>query len=67
MDTPDDRSLEARASAAECLRLAAVATDAGSRAALLLMAQKWMEHADARSGALRSDALLPEPVTKIET
>jgi hypothetical protein len=58
---PDDQARESRASAAECLRLATTATSPGSRASLVLLAQKLIERANRR--AARSpgpDALLPE-------
>jgi hypothetical protein len=64
-EMPDDHSLEYRGSATECLRLAATATDPGTRTALLLMAQKWMELAGTRSRAQRGNALLPDqPIGK---
>jgi hypothetical protein len=64
---PGDRSLEYRASAAECLRLAGNATEPGARAALMLMAQRWMVLAGATSGALQGDALLPDDVNDRQT
>jgi hypothetical protein len=54
----DDRGVESRASAAECLRLAARATNLSSRASLLMMAQSWMEKAVRREPA--ADAPPPE-------
>jgi hypothetical protein len=55
------RSPEFRASAAKCLRLAAYTTDSSTRAALLQMAQRYIELAgDKPSEAQRGDALLPE-------
>jgi hypothetical protein len=45
----DDRSVDSRASAAECLRLAATTTNPSSRASLLMMAQNWMEKAGRES------------------
>jgi hypothetical protein len=61
IEMPDDPSLESRASAAECLRLAASTTNPTSRAALLLLAQKWMEKANKLAGRnLGPDALLPD-------
>jgi hypothetical protein len=57
----DNPSLESRASAAQCLRLAASATDPTSRASLLLLAQKWMERANKLAGRnLGPDGLLPD-------
>ena len=57
----DDTAYHARATAAECLRLAAQQrTDPGSRAALLTMAQRWMEWASNRGKNMRGDALLPD-------
>jgi hypothetical protein len=64
---PGDRSLEYQASAAECLRLAGNATEPGARAALMLMAQRWMVLAGATSGALQGDALLPDDVNDRQT
>jgi hypothetical protein len=61
MEMPGDHSLEYRASAGACLRLAANATNSGTRTALLMMAQRYMELAgDRSSGALWGDALLPQ-------
>ncbi len=58
---PNDSAQEPRASAAECLRLARQEQiDPGSRAALLTMAQRWMEWAGKRTKNLRGDALLPD-------
>jgi len=59
---PNERALESRASAEECLRLAANATDAGSRASLLLLAQKLLETADRRASRNLAppDVLLPD-------
>ena len=58
---PDDPFHEYRASAAGCLKLAAKATNAGTRTVLLRMAQRYMELAGDRSaGSLRGDALLPD-------
>jgi hypothetical protein len=57
----DDRSLEYRASAAECLRLAGNATSPSERAALLRMARRWMVLAGGTAVALQiDDTLLPE-------
>ena len=61
MEMPGDHSLEYRASAGACLRLAANATNSGTRTALLMMAQRYMELAgDRSSGASWGDALLPQ-------
>jgi hypothetical protein len=58
---PDDPSLDPRASAAECLRLAASTTNPTSRASLLLLAQKWMEKANKLAArSLGQGALLPD-------
>jgi hypothetical protein len=43
---PDDRSLEYRASAAECLRLAARTTDPVRRTEYLALAQVWKDLAN---------------------
>ena len=43
MEMPDDRSLEYRSSAAECLRLAAHATDPLRRTEYLALAQIWTD------------------------
>jgi hypothetical protein len=68
MEMPDDHSLGNRASAGACLRLATTATNSGTRTALLMMAQRYMELAGDRSSgaALQGDALLPE-VTNQQT
>ena len=58
---PDDTASKARA--AECLRLATRQTDPGSRAALLTMAQRWLEWASKQGKNLRGDALLPDADT----
>ena len=61
MEMPGDHSLEYRESAGACLRLAANATNSGTRTALLMMAQRYMELAgDRSSGAFWGDALLPQ-------
>jgi hypothetical protein len=59
---PDDQALESRASAAaECLKLAASATDPASRVSLLLLAQKWIQWTNKRAAkAPAADAILPE-------
>jgi hypothetical protein len=58
---PDDQALESKASAAaECLRLAASATDPASRVSLLLLAQKWIQWTNKRAAKPAADALLPE-------
>src|SRR3954451_12711024 len=46
MEMQDDRAREYRASAAQCLGLAATASDPRTRSVLLLMAQRWMELAN---------------------
>lgn len=62
---PRDMAAEYRASAAECLMLATSASDALRRAALLLMAQKWIEKADALAAkSLGPDVLLPDWATR---
>jgi hypothetical protein len=59
-----DRAAQYRASAAECLALAASASDGTRRASLLLMAQKWIEKADALlAKSPGPDALLPDRAT----
>jgi hypothetical protein len=56
---PEDRSTDFRASAAECLRLARVA-DPKMRAALLAMAQRWLDMADEPLAARRFRSLLED-------
>jgi hypothetical protein len=56
----DDRSLEYRASAAECLRLAGNATNPSERTTLLRMARRWMVLAGGTAAALQIDTSLPE-------
>jgi hypothetical protein len=46
----DDRSTERRHFAAECLALARQTADLNARAALIAMAQKWLELADEQHG-----------------
>jgi hypothetical protein len=46
----DDHTRELRRAAAECLDLARHTTDANTRAALLAMAQKWLELASDQFG-----------------
>jgi hypothetical protein len=58
MTSPDDRYSEFRASAAECLLLATSVTDQRTRAALLAMAQRWLDLAEEPLGARRMDMAL---------
>ena len=55
-----DRSAEFRASAADCLKLASRAGDPSIRAALLAMAQRWLDLADEPLGARRFQSLLED-------
>jgi hypothetical protein len=56
-EMPDDQALESRASAAaECLRLAASATDPASRVSLLQLAQKWIQWTNKRAAKSAVDA-----------
>jgi hypothetical protein len=62
---PGNRAAQYRASAAECLMLATSASDGLRRAALLLMAQKWIEKADALvAKSPRADTLLRDRATR---
>ena len=56
----DDHTRELRRAAAECLDLARHTTDANTRAALLAMAQKWLELASDQFGSRRFHTLLAE-------
>jgi hypothetical protein len=53
-----DRSDEFRKAAQDCLQLARATSDPGTRAALLLMAQKWFDLADGSPGQGRLDAAI---------
>ena len=55
-----DRSAEFRASAADCLKLARRAGDPRIRAALLVMAQRWLDLADEPLGARSFQSLLQD-------
>jgi site-specific recombinase len=55
-----DQNQEFRRAAAECLELAQHARDDNARAALLAMAQKWLELASDEFGARRFHELLQE-------
>jgi hypothetical protein len=55
-----DRSDEFRRAAQDCLQLARATSDPGTRAALLLMAQKWFDLADGSPGQGRLDAAIGE-------
>ena len=54
------RADEFRKAAAQCLALAGKARDPSTRAMLLLLAQKWHEHADNPAADIRFDAILKE-------
>ena len=53
-----DRSDDFRKAALDCLRLAHTTTDHGTRAALLLMAQKWFDLANGPPGQDTFDTAL---------
>ena len=55
-----DKLREFRRASAECLELARHASDDSARAALLAMAQKWLELASDQFGARRFHGLLRE-------
>jgi hypothetical protein len=55
-----DRADEFRQAAAQCLALARKARDPNTRAMLLLLAQKWREHADNPAADIRFEAILKE-------
>jgi hypothetical protein len=55
-----DQNLEFRRASAQCLKLARQASDENARAALLAMAQKWLELASDQFGARRFHDLLQE-------
>jgi hypothetical protein len=55
-----DQNREFRRASAECLELARHASDDNARAALLAMAQKWLELASDQFGARRFHDLLQE-------
>jgi hypothetical protein len=55
-----DQNREFRRASAECLELARHASDDNARAALLAMAQKWLELASDQFGARRFHDLLRE-------
>jgi len=58
MPSLHNRASDFRASAAECLLLATSVTDQRTRTALLAMAQRWLDLADAPLGASRLDVAL---------